>query len=65
MVWYIWFLIGLWAGGTAGLLLACLLHCSKEADERAALLMRIEKMGHEKLELLEHPKKYGLEEVGI
>ena len=65
MPWYIWLLIGLFGGGTAGLFLACLLLCSKEADERAALLKWVAEWGRRNLELQEHPKKYGLEEVGI
>jgi hypothetical protein len=37
MPWYIWLLIGLWDGGTAGFFLAGLLHCIKGADERGAM----------------------------
>ena len=38
MPWYIWLLIGLFGGGSAGLFFICLLHCAKQAEERAALL---------------------------
>jgi hypothetical protein len=64
MAWYIWFLIGLFGGGTAGLFSAGLLHCSKEAGQRAALLRRLRESMTD-LELREYQKKYGLEEVGI
>ena len=65
MPWYIWFLIGLFGGGSAGLFLACLLHCTKEAEERAALLGWVAEWGMRNMELQENPKKYSLEEVGI
>ena len=65
MPWYIWLLIGLFGGGTSGLFLACLLRCSTEADERAALLMWVAEWGMRNLELQEHQEKYGREEVGV
>jgi len=61
---YVWLLIGLFGGVTAGLFLACLLHCSKEADQRPTLLKRVERTGLRNLTLQEHPKKYGRAEVG-
>ncbi len=65
MHWYIWLLIGLWAGMAAGFLLACLLYCSKEADLRATLLLRLGKMGPEKLGASGAPGKIQFREVGI
>ena len=65
MPWYIWFLIDFWGGATVGLFLACLLHCSKEADERKALLMWVAEWGVRNVELQEHATKHGLKEVGI
>ena len=65
MAWYIWLLIGLFGGGTAGLFSAGLLHCSKEADERAAMLKWVGEWSMRNLELQEHHKKYSFEEVGI
>jgi len=62
MPWYIWFLIGLFGGGTAGLFLACLLNRKKEAEEGTALLMWMAEWVAEwsmrNLELQEHKEKY-------
>ncbi len=63
MPWYNWLVIGLVAGANAGLFLACLLHCSKEADETTALL-KAQAIGHE-FGASGAPTKYGPEEVGI
>ncbi len=64
-MWYIWLLIGLWAGTTAGLFLACLLHCSEEADQKGTLPMRWTEWNVRNLEIQEHQEKYYRQEVSL
>ncbi len=63
-MWYMWLLIGLGAGTTAGFFLACLLYCSKEAEQSEVLRMRLAQLRTRNFELREHRENYNRGEVG-